>query len=103
MNFINRDIAANISSGAAPRGFVPLKAERKWPIRYESIEVLAIFTDLATILLASVLSAFVCRIHSGWTATDLGKAVGCAMVVSALFVSLLKIHGMYRPTELLVM
>lgn len=103
MNFINRQFAANIPSEAVPRDFTPPRAERRWPIRYKSIEGFAIFADLATILLASVLSTLLYNLHSGWTATDLGKAVGSAIVVSALFVCLLKIHGRYRPAELLVM
>jgi Undecaprenyl-phosphate glucose phosphotransferase len=104
MNFVNRHIATDAASEVAPGGFGPsLKAERKWPIRYESIELLAVCTDLVALLLASILSALLCRIQSGWTATDLGKAVGSAIVVSSLLVSLLKAHGMYRPTELLVL
>jgi Undecaprenyl-phosphate glucose phosphotransferase len=104
MNFVNRHIAGDGASEVAPSGFGPsLKAERKWPIRYESTELLAVCTDVATLLLASILSALLCRIQSGWTATDLGKAVGSAVVVSSLLVSLLKAHRMYRPTELLVL
>ena len=69
----------------------------------ESIELLAICADLATILLASIVSAWLFRIDSSWIAADLGKAVGSAIIASALFVSLLKMRGTYRPTELLVL
>jgi Undecaprenyl-phosphate glucose phosphotransferase len=104
MNFINRDLTVNVTADVAPGGLAPpLKAERKWPIRYESIELLAICTDIATVLLASILSAMVYRIDNGLTATNLGKAVGSAMVVAALFVSLSKTNGAYRPTELMVL
>jgi Undecaprenyl-phosphate glucose phosphotransferase len=103
MNFVDRQFAVNAPSEAAPRNFASSRAERKWPIRYKSIEGFAIFADLATILLASILSTLLYKLHSGWTPTDLGKAVGSAIIASALFVCLLKIYGRYRPTELLVM
>jgi putative colanic acid biosynthesis UDP-glucose lipid carrier transferase len=104
MNFINRHIPASAASKVTSASFGPsLNGPRKWPIRYESIEWLAICTDVATILLASVLSAALYRIDGGWTAADFGKAVGSAIIVSALFVSLLKMRGMYRATELLVL
>ena len=103
MNFVNRQFPTNAASEVIPREFVPpLKARRKWPIRYQSIEALAICSDLATILLASVLSTLLYHIHSVWIAIDFGKAIGSAIVVSALFVCLLKIYGRYRPNELLV-
>lgn len=103
MTFFDRQITATPGE-LASRGFVtPLNAERKWPIRYEAIESIAICADVATILLASVLSALLYRIDSGWTATNLGKAVGSAIVVSALFVCLSKANDRYRPTELLVL
>jgi putative colanic acid biosynthesis UDP-glucose lipid carrier transferase len=104
MNFVNRHITATVPSEVASRSLVTsLNAERKWPIRYEAIELLAICTDVATILLASVVSDLLYRIDSSWTATNLGKAVGSAIIVSALFVSLSKTNGRYRPTELLVL
>jgi putative colanic acid biosynthesis UDP-glucose lipid carrier transferase len=88
----------------APRAFsLAPKPERKWPIRYESIELLALCTDVAAILIASILAALLYRIHGSWTAADVEKAIGSTIVVSALFVSLLKMSGMYRPTELLVL
>src|SRR6516162_335650 len=97
MNFVERQVGE-----AAPRNFAASEAARKWPIRYRSIEAFAICIDLATILLASVISTLLYHINGGWTATDIEKAVGAAIVASALFVCLLKIYGRYRPTELLI-
>jgi putative colanic acid biosynthesis UDP-glucose lipid carrier transferase len=102
MNFVNRHFAATSSAEAVLHTLAPSAPDRKWPIRYQSIEAFAICTDLATILLASLLSALLSRIAGSAGATNLGQAVGAAAVVSALFVSLLKIYGRYRPTELLV-
>jgi putative colanic acid biosynthesis UDP-glucose lipid carrier transferase len=104
MNFVNRHIATDAASEVAPSGFGPsLKAERKWPIRYDSIEPLAVVADLATITLASVISGFFYPLHETGTPGDIGKSVGSAILVSALFISVMKIRGMYRPTELLIL
>src|SRR5215813_2911727 len=103
MNFVNRQFSVNAASEVVPRDLVPsLRGGRKWPIRYQYIEAFAICSDFATIFLASVLSTLLYHIHIVWIATDLGKAIGSAIVVSALFVCLLKIYGRYRPYELLV-
>ena len=103
MNFVNRQFPVNAASEVVPRDLVPsLRGGRKWPIRYQYIEAFAICSDFATIFLASVLSTLLYHIQSVWIATDLGKAIGSAIVVSALFVCLLKIYGRYRPYELLV-
>ena len=103
MNFINRNIAAGLHEGIALEEYsAPLGAQRKWPIRYGSIELVAICTDLATIVLASIVSVFLYRLFSSWTAAGFANAIGSAIVVSTTFVSLLKMQGMYRPSELLV-
>jgi putative colanic acid biosynthesis UDP-glucose lipid carrier transferase len=82
MNFVERQ-----AGETAPRTFAASEAVRKWPIRYRSIEALAICTDLATILLASVISTLLYHINGGWTATDIEKAAGHAIVAAALFAS----------------
>ncbi len=102
MNFISRNIAADVDGEFAARSFSPpLKSERKWPIRYRSIELFATCSDVAIILIAGILSTLLYRLYSGSTAADVSKAVGSAIVVSALCVSRLKMRGMYRPPELL--
>jgi len=104
MNFVNRHIEASAHSAITHDAFAPsLSTTRKWPIRYESIGLLAVIADVGAILLASVLSELLCRIHAGWSAADFGKAFGSALVVTALFVPLLKMHGMYGPTELRIL
>lgn len=104
MNFVNRQFAVSQTGEATPRDFASSqKGERKWPIRYQSIEAFAICTDIATILVASFLAALLYHFNDASIAADLHKAVGSAIIVSALFVCLLKIHGRYKPTEFLVM
>jgi putative colanic acid biosynthesis UDP-glucose lipid carrier transferase len=104
MNFVNRNIATDAASEVAPSGFGPLpKAERKWPIHYDSIEPLAVVADLVTITLASVISGILYHLHETGTPGDIERSVGSAILVSALFISLMKIRGKYRPTELLIL
>lgn len=102
MNFINRNLAASLSGDAAVSHHAePAPRERSWPIRYQAIEPLAILADFAAIFLASVVAAQLARIEG--LPVDLGKATGSVIIVSALFVCLLKIRGLYRPTELLML
>src|SRR5438477_1409880 len=76
---------------------------RKWPIYYDTVEPLAIIADLATIVLVSVFCGLSYHLHEWGTPGDISKSLGAAILVSALFISLMKIRGMYRPTELLVL
>jgi putative colanic acid biosynthesis UDP-glucose lipid carrier transferase len=102
MNFVNRHIG--IANDISARGLdKPSQAERKWPIHYDSIEPLAAVADVVTIILASVFSGFVYHLHGTETPGDIGKSVGSAILVSALFISVVKIRGMYKPTELLIL
>jgi putative colanic acid biosynthesis UDP-glucose lipid carrier transferase len=75
---------------------------RKWPIYYDSVEPLAIIVDLATIVLISVFCGLSYHLYEGIPG-EISKSLGAAILVSALFISLMKIRGMYRPTELLVL
>jgi putative colanic acid biosynthesis UDP-glucose lipid carrier transferase len=104
MNFINRHIAAGLHEEIALEEYSPPSgAQRKWPIRYRSIELIAICTDLATIVLASIVSVFLYRLCTSWMAAGFANAIGSAIVVSAMFVSWLRMRGMYNPSELLVL
>src|SRR5215212_4774005 len=103
MKFGNHSTGAEISD-AASVGALELQpyARRKWPIRYDSLEALAAATDFVAIVLASVLSGLLYRFHDSGGPIDLSKSVGSGILVSALFISLLKLQGMYGPTELLL-
>jgi putative colanic acid biosynthesis UDP-glucose lipid carrier transferase len=67
------------------------------------VELLAIVADFATIVLISVFSGLSYHLQASGTPGDIGKFLGSAVLVSALFISLMKIRGMYRPTELLLL
>src|SRR6267378_1473203 len=105
MNFVKQPIGVDLSDGVAVSGLEEqLRGARKWPIHYDSVEPLAIVTDLATIVLASVFSGLSYHLfQESGTPVDVGKSLGSAILVSALFISLMKIRGMYRPAELLVL
>ena len=102
MNFVERHIGAEIADGVSARSLDGLPL-RRWPIHYDSVEPLAVVADLATITLTSVISGLVYQLYATGTLGDIGKSVGSAILVSALFISAMKIRGMYRPTELLIL
>jgi putative colanic acid biosynthesis UDP-glucose lipid carrier transferase len=104
MNFVKQPISADLSVGVSARDLEEQPhAGRKWPIHYDSVELLAIVADFATIVLASVFSGLSYHLQDLGTSGDIGKSLGAAILVSALFISLMKIRGMYKPTELLVL
>ncbi|MBV9559035.1 MAG: undecaprenyl-phosphate glucose phosphotransferase [Bradyrhizobium sp.] len=80
-----------------------LRDDRKWPIHYESVESLVPVADTVTIAIVSILSGLLYHLEGWEPASYISKSCGLAILVSALFISLLKIRGMYRPTELLAL
>lgn len=102
MNFIRRDIdiarAVDVS-GLSGRQY----SERKWPISYDSVELITILMDVVITLSASILAGVVYHYQAFGTPGDIIQYLGSAIVVAALFISLMRSRGMYRPTELLVL
>ena len=80
-----------------------LNERRKWPIHYHSVEPFAMLADAATITASSVISGLLYHLHDQGSADDISKCLGAAILVSALFILLTKIRGMYKPAELLVL
>src|SRR5712672_2587927 len=105
MSFVKHPTGVDLSDGVSvPALDGESHGGRKWPIHYDSVEPLAVVADLATIVLASVLSGLSYHLfQEPGTPVDVGKSLGSAVLVSALFISLMKIRGMYRPAELLVL
>jgi putative colanic acid biosynthesis UDP-glucose lipid carrier transferase len=103
MNFVNRHFPGQEDTNRIGAG-QPVLRQHKWPLRYDSIEYVALCADIATILFASVVSTFLCQAQSGSAAaSDLSNALGLALVSAACLVCLLKTQGLYRPAELLVL
>jgi putative colanic acid biosysnthesis UDP-glucose lipid carrier transferase len=102
MNFVN-PTGIEISDASPVRALDEESyGARKWPIHYDSIEPLAMAMDFTMIVLASVLSGVTYHLQESGPPIDLSKSLGSGILVSVLFISLLKTRGMYRPTELLV-
>src|SRR4051794_3711791 len=102
MQFVHNPPGVDISDPHSVRALNAEPEGRKWPIRYDNLEPLAIATDFLTIISASILSGLSYHFQES-TPVDVGKSIGAGILVSTLFVSLMKIRGMYRPTELLVL
>jgi len=104
VNFVKQPVALNPDSLSA-HGLTDLQYEgRKWPIRYDFIEPLAILADIATIVLSSVVAGLLYHyLQDTGTVDYVSKSLGSAILVSTLFISLMKIRGMYKPAELLVL
>jgi putative colanic acid biosynthesis UDP-glucose lipid carrier transferase len=100
--FVKQPVGVDASDGVSVRGLEQPHGGRKWPIHYDSVEPLAIVADLATIVLASAFSELSYHLQSG-TPADFGKSLGSAILVSTLFISLMKIRRMYGPAELLAL
>ncbi len=75
--------------------------DRKWPIRYDSIERLAIALDFISIVSAAALSAWLFGLKASSGNFDLGKYLGPAVLISVLFISVMKLRELYKPTDLL--
>jgi putative colanic acid biosynthesis UDP-glucose lipid carrier transferase len=104
MNFVKQPMGVDVSDGVSARSLDQQPhGGRKWPIHYDSVELFAVAADFATIVLASVFSGLSYHLQESGMIGDIGKSLGSAILVSALFISLMKIRGMYRPTELLVL
>lgn len=93
MNFVHQRVEAKLA------GDLALAEERKWPLRYESVEAATICLDVAAIAIAGICTGILYRTGEG-TRLDLGQALGSAALVSTLFGLSFKSQGLYRPAEL---
>lgn len=102
MNLIHRHIEPDLIHPVSARSLGRLEStSRKWPIRYDYVEAIAIVFDVATIAAASACASIFYRVN-GVLPLELGQALGSAALVSALFILFLKSQGLYRPAELLM-
>lgn len=74
--------------------------DRKWPVRYDSVELLALLADIATIVTASVIAAFAHKLLLG-PPQETSRLVGVALPISVVFVAIAKSCNMYLPKALL--
>jgi Undecaprenyl-phosphate glucose phosphotransferase len=78
-----------------------LEDKWRWPLSYRSIEGVAIIIDILIILSSGVVAASVYHLTMPEFPGDLTQYAGVAAVVAALFTSLLKERGLYKPMALL--
>jgi putative colanic acid biosysnthesis UDP-glucose lipid carrier transferase len=103
LNFVKQREALNSGAIAAS---VPIKRDerQKWPIHYLWVEPFAVLADIATITVSSLFAFVLFRLlQDPAQSFDVSRSLGSAIIVSALFISLMKVRGMYRPAELLVL
>jgi len=101
---VKQPVALN-PGGLSDHGLTEPRYEgRKWPIHYDYVEPLAMLADIAVIVLSSLAAGLLYHVLQDTGTVDyVSKSLGSAILVSALFISLMKIRGMYKPAELLVM
>jgi putative colanic acid biosynthesis UDP-glucose lipid carrier transferase len=103
MNFVKQPVAFDPDSFAASVAETQYEG-RKWPVHYEVLEPLAIIVDIATIVASSIVAGLLYHnLQDTGTLDYVSKSLGSAILVSTLFTALMKIRGMYRPAELLVL
>ncbi|RJF78749.1 undecaprenyl-phosphate glucose phosphotransferase [Rhodopseudomonas palustris] len=74
--------------------------DRKWPVQYDSVELLAVLADFATIFTASLVAAFAHKLVFG-APQDISRLTGVALPMSVVFAAVFKSCNMYSPTALL--
>src|SRR5215212_9692357 len=102
MNYMNHPAGVGLSDAGSTGVLEQSAVRRRWPIHFDSLERIAMATDLAAIVLASVLAGFVYHLQDVGAPIDLGKSLGSGVLVSALFILMFKIQAMYVPTALLL-
>jgi Undecaprenyl-phosphate glucose phosphotransferase len=98
MNFAKP--ASSVASAPAD-ALIPTRQQRKWPISYRSVGMIAVASDIATILFCGVAGGAFYSIEKLGASGELLHYAGSAAVVAALFVSLMKARNLYSPAELL--
>jgi putative colanic acid biosynthesis UDP-glucose lipid carrier transferase len=101
VNFVKQPVALEADGVSALGAATQQHDGWKWPIHYESVQSLVPAVDVVTIAVTSILSGMLYHLQGWEPAEYASRSIGLAILVSALFVSLLKIRGMYRPTELI--
>src|SRR3974390_769508 len=76
-------------------------AQRRWPISYRSVGAIALASDAVIILSSGIVSGILYNLEmfNSNPAGDVPHFLGAAAVVAALFVSVMKGHGLYDPAE----
>ena len=74
--------------------------DRKWPVQYDSVELLAPLADIATIFVASLMTAFAHTLLIG-APQEITRLAGVALPTSVVFAAVAKSFNLYQPKALL--
>jgi putative colanic acid biosysnthesis UDP-glucose lipid carrier transferase len=74
--------------------------ERKWPVQYGSVELLALCADMATIFVACIIAAFAHTLPFG-ASQDTTRLIGVALPTSVVFCAVAKSFNAYLPKAIL--
>jgi putative colanic acid biosynthesis UDP-glucose lipid carrier transferase len=94
-----RPTSALIGDASEPLGSP--RPRRKLPISYRSVGVVVMLTDVFIILFSGVIAGILYSLQAFGTPGEILQYLGPAAVVAALFVAVMKGHGLYSPAELL--
>lgn len=74
---------------------------RKWPISYRSVGIIAMMSDIGTILLCGTASGILYHLEAFGITDVIPQYFGASAVVAAFYVLVMKSYDAYRPSELL--
>ncbi|UZE48057.1 exopolysaccharide biosynthesis polyprenyl glycosylphosphotransferase [Rhodopseudomonas sp. P2A-2r] len=74
--------------------------DKRWPVQYDSVEILALLADIATIFVASLVAAFAHMLLHG-TSQEITRLASVALPTSVVFTAVAKSFKMYVPKALL--
>jgi len=74
--------------------------DKKWPVQYDSVELLALLADIATIFVASLASGILHMFLIG-APEEISRLIGIGLPTSVVFVAVAKSFNLYQPRALL--
>ncbi len=74
--------------------------DRRWPVEYDSIEILALLADVATIFAAGLIAAFARKLLIG-APEDITRLASVALPTSVVFTAVARSFNLYLPKSLL--
>lgn len=91
----------NASVSGAANSPAQNSRDKRWPVQYDSVELLALLADIATIFVASFIAAFLHKLLRGTSQGEIVRLAGVALPTSAVFAAVAKSCNMYLPKALL--
>src|SRR5580692_6642968 len=77
------------------------KTKRNWPVSYRSVGGLVLTADVFIVLFCGIASGILYHFIVFDATGDITDFFGCAVLVAAFYISVMKGQGLYGPAELL--